>query len=146
MHTRGRPEEWRTLPALAPESVVPLVFQGLVERLAAARTAGVEENRIVLDPGYGFGKVFDANYSLLAGQDRLHALGRPLLAGMSRKSFLGRTLNFLHDGADAPPSKREHATLAACAAAILNGASLLRVHAVRPAVEASAIADSVLAV
>ena len=145
MHTRGRPEEWRTLPALAPEAVVPLVLRGLGERLAAARAAGVEENRIVLDPGYGFGKAFDANYHLLAGQDTLHALGRPLLAGVSRKSFLGRTLGQLRNGPDAPAAQREYATLAASVAAILNGASLLRVHAVRPAVEAAAIADSVLA-
>ena len=144
MHTRGRPHEWRTLPALAPEGVLPLVLEGLRERLGAAETAGVERERIVLDPGYGFGKAFDANYTLLAGQDRLLALGRPLLVGVSRKSFLGRTLGILHKIPDAPVDKRDYATVAACVTAILNGASLLRVHAVRPAVEAAAIADAVL--
>ncbi len=145
MHTRGHPHEWRTLPMLAPHAVVPLVLGGLGERLAAAQEAGVDPERIVLDPGYGFGKAFDANYSLLAGQDTLLALRRPLLAGVSRKSFLGRTLGALRNGPDTPAHEREHATIAASVAAILNGASLLRVHTVRPAVEAAAIADAVLA-
>ncbi len=147
-HTRGRPDEWRGLPPLAPEAVGPHVLDGLRERLAAARAAGIAEERIVLDPGYGFGKAFDANYALLAAQGSLLTLGRPLLAGVSRKSFLGRTLGQLHGGphksSDAPANEREHATLAACTAAVLNGASLLRVHAVRAAVEAAAIADAVL--
>ncbi len=145
MHTRGRPNEWRTLSALAPGEVVPLVLGGLRERLGTATAAGVGFENIVLDPGYGFGKAFDANYALLAGQPRLLELGRPLLAGVSRKSFLGRTLGRLHGRDDAPPDAREQATLAACTAAVLAGASVLRVHAVRPAVEAAAIADAVLA-
>ncbi len=144
MHTRGRPDQWRTLPALAREEVLPLVRDGLRERYAAAEAAGVEAARIVLDPGYGFGKAFDANYALLAGQDELLALGRPLLAGVSRKSFLGRTLGRLHNGPDAPAGEREHATLAACTAAVLNGASLLRAHSVRSVVDAAAITDAVL--
>ncbi len=144
MHTRGRPEEWRSLPALAPEAVAPLVLAGLRERLVAAEAAGVEADRIVLDPGYGFGKAFDANYSLLAAQHQLLALGRPLLAGVSRKAFLGRTLGRLRGGPDAPPEERGPATLAATVAAILGGASLVRVHDVGPAAEAAAIADAVL--
>lgn len=142
MHTRGRPKEWRTLPALSPREVTPLVGKGLRERLQAAEAAGIGFESIVLDPGYGFGKAFDANYALLAGQPDLLDLGRPLLAGVSRKSFLGRTLGQLHGGGDAPPHAREHATIAACTAAVLQGASILRVHAVRPAVEAAAIADA----
>ncbi len=145
MHTRGRPDEWRGLPPLAPEEVAPLVLEGLRGRLAAAQAAGVDAERIVLDPGYGFGKAFGANYPLLARQDLLLALGRPLLAGVSRKSFLGRTLAVLRDGIDAPPEERETASMAAGVAAVLNGASLLRVHSVRAAVEAAAIADAVLA-
>ncbi len=146
MHTRGRPHEWRTLPALAAGEVVPLVFEGLRGRLHVALAAGVGFESIALDPGYGFGKAFDANYALLAGQPSLLELGRPLVAGVSRKSFLGRTLGRLHGGEDAPPDAREHATLAACTAAVLGGASVLRVHAVQPAVEAAAIADALLAV
>ncbi len=144
MHTRGRPDEWRGLPPLAPDEVAPLVLEGLRERLTAAEAAGVEAERIVLDPGYGFGKAFGANYPLLAQQDLLLTLGRPLLAGVSRKSFLGRTLAALRGGIDAPPEEREAASVAAGVAAVLNGASLLRVHSVRAAVEAAAIADAVL--
>jgi dihydropteroate synthase len=142
MHTRGRPGEWKTLPALARDEVVPLVLDGLGERLGAALAAGIAPERVVLDPGYGFGKAWEANYALLAGQDRLLALGRPLLAGVSRKSFLGKTLGELRGGGMAAPEDREQATIAACVGAVLNGASALRVHAVKAAVEAAAIADA----
>ena len=144
MHTRGRPDQWRALPPLAPGEVLPLVARELRQRLDAALVAGIRAERIVLDPGYGFGKAFDANYPLLAGQHALLALGRPLLAGVSRKSFLGRTLAPVFDGQDAPINRREAATLAATIAAVLGGASLVRVHVVRSAVEAVAVADAIL--
>jgi len=144
-HARGRPDEWRTLPPLPPHAVIPLVRDGLRESLPVALEAGLHPENIVLDPGYGFGKAFEANYALLAGQAELLSIGRPLLAGVSRKAFLGRTLGRLHRSADVSPRHRDHATLAASVAAILNGASLLRVHAVDSAVEAAAIADAVLA-
>ncbi len=144
MHTRGRPDDWRSLPPLAPEEVLPLVREGLQAQLEAAAAAGIRGECIVLDPGYGFGKAWDANYALLRGQAGLLTLRRPLLAGLSRKSFLGRTLRPLYQGEDPEPGLREHASLAAQVAAVLAGASLLRVHAVRPAVEAAAIADAVL--
>ena len=100
---------------------------------------------IVLDPGYGFGKRFGENYALLARQSELLSLGRPLLAGLSRKSFLGHTLAPLHGGSPAPVDARETASIAAMVAAILNGASIVRVHSVRPAVEAARVADALLA-
>ena len=144
MHTRGRPPDWRTLPRLAPAAVVPLVRDGLAASLQLALAAGVESARVVLDPGYGFGKAFDNNYPLFAHQDELLALGRPLLAGVSRKSFLGRTL--ADPGSpDVPVQARGNATLAATTAAILAGASIVRVHDVRPALEAARIADAILA-
>ena len=99
----------------------------------------------MLDPGYGFGKRFGENYALLARQSELLTLGRPLLAGLSRKSFLGHTLAPLFGGESAPTGARENASLAAMTVAILNGASIVRVHAVRPAVEAARIADAILA-
>jgi len=145
MHTRGLPDEWRSLPPLEEGSVVRRVGRELKERLEVALKAGIVRERIVLDPGYGFGKAFGANYPLLAGQHELLALGCPLLAGVSRKSFLGRTLAPLYGGVDAPMDKRESATIAATVAAVLAGASVVRVHAVRPAVEAVAIADAILA-
>jgi dihydropteroate synthase len=147
MHTRGRPEEWRSQPSLDREAVLPLVRDGLTASLRAAVDAGIHRDAIVLDPGYGFGKRFDENYDLLARQAELLALGRPLLAGLSRKSFLARTLSRStayadkHVGDDA----RETASIAALVAAILHGASIVRVHQVKAAVEAAAIADAVLA-
>jgi dihydropteroate synthase len=144
MHTRGRPEEWRALPQLKADELLAMVRQGLAASLKLAAEAGIPSSAIVLDPGYGFGKSFEANYALLARQEELLALGRPLLAGVSRKRFLGRTLAPLYGNQDAPVEARETASLAALVAAILHGADLVRVHAVRPALEAARIADAVL--
>jgi dihydropteroate synthase len=143
-HTRGRPEEWRALPRLAADEMLAVVRDGLAASLKLASDAGIPPEALVLDPGYGFGKSFEANYALLARQQQLLALGRPLLAGVSRKTFLGRTLAPLHGGQDAPVAAREAASVAAQVAAILHGAAIVRVHAVRPAVEAARIADAVL--
>jgi dihydropteroate synthase len=148
MHTRGLPDEWRTQPQLPPGELLATVRQGLVESVGTASAAGIQPDSIVLDPGYGFGKRFDENYALLARQADLLSLGYPLLAGLSRKSFLAHTLSALHNGqvpADIPIEARDNATLAAVTASILNGASIVRVHAVRPAVEAARIADAILA-
>ena len=150
MHTRGRPEEWRAQPPLEADELLATVRAGLARSLQTASAAGIPPEAIVLDPGYGFGKRFEENYALLARQEELLSLGRPLLAGVSRKSFLGRTLAPLRTGsdgagADAPVDAREVASLAALVAAILHGASIVRVHAVRPAAEAARIADAVLA-
>jgi dihydropteroate synthase len=145
MHSRGRPEEWRTLPPLQQKEVVPLVRRGLKQRLEQALDAGIERERIVLDPGFGFGILLEQNYALLAGLEELSSLGQPLLAGVSRKTFLGRTLAQLYDGVDAPVGRRGSASLAAVTAAILAGVQLVRVHDVRPSREAAAIADAILA-
>jgi dihydropteroate synthase len=144
MHTRGRPEEWRTQAQLEPDALISTVRDGLAASLRAARSAGIAEDRVVLDPGFGFGKRLDENYALLARQSELLSLGRPLLAGLSRKSFLGHTLADLYGGNPAPADKREAASIAALTAAILNGASIVRVHEVRAAVEAARIADAVV--
>src|ERR1035437_4508893 len=72
MHTRGHPQQWRTLPALAPAEVVPLVLRELQARAQDALAAGIARNSIVLDPGFGFGKILDENYPLLAHLDQLH--------------------------------------------------------------------------
>jgi dihydropteroate synthase len=145
MHTRGLPEHWRTQTQLPADELLAAVRGGLEASLATAARAGIAPEHIVLDPGYGFGKRFGENYVLLARQAELLSLGRPLLAGLSRKSFLGHTLAPLLGGVQAPVAARETAGIAAMVAAILNGASMVRVHSVRPAVEAALIADAVLA-
>jgi len=144
MHTRGLPEQWRTQPQLAPDELLHAVREGLAASLALARSANIRPEAVLLDPGYGFGKRLDENYALLARQHELLALGRPLLAGLSRKSFLGHTLAPLYGGSSAPVDARETAGLAALTAAILHGASVVRVHSVRPALEAARISDAIL--
>jgi dihydropteroate synthase len=150
MHTRGRPQQWRTLPALAPAEVTPLVLRELRARTDGALTAGIARESIVLDPGFGFGKVLDENIPLLAQFDRLGTLGFPLLAGLSRKGFLRHALadNVPAKVTGAPHLDSEmwvSATTAANTAAILAGAHILRVHDVRPVRAAAAIADRILA-
>src|SRR5262249_10945190 len=99
MHMRGRPEEWRTLPPAG--DIVLLVKRELKDWAEKAVLTGVRRERIVLDPGFGFGKNFEQNYPLMHRFNELQAAGFPLLVGTSRKSFIGRTLAV--EGEDAPP-------------------------------------------
>jgi dihydropteroate synthase len=140
MHMRGRPEEWRTLPP--PGDIVLLVKRELREWVEAAVLAGVRRERIALDPGFGFGKNFEQNYPLLAHFQDLQSLGFPLLAGTSRKSFLGRMLG--KDGKDAAVEDRLYGNLAVHTALIFKGAHILRTHDVKSAVEAARVADAIL--
>jgi dihydropteroate synthase len=141
MHTRGRPAEWHTLPP--PGDVVLMVRRELRERAEAAALAGIRRERIALDPGFGFGKKFEENYPLLARFQDLQSLGFPLVAGTSRKSFLGRML--AKDGKDAAHADRLYGDLAAHTALILKGAHILRTHDVKASVEAARVADVILA-
>lgn len=137
MHMRGRPEDWRTLPPV-PDMVV-LIKRELRQWAEAALDAGVKRERIVLDPGFGFGKSFEENYPLLKRFEEFHQLRYPLLAGVSRKSFVGRML--ARDGKDAPVADRLLGTLAAETALILKGAHIIRAHDVRVCWETVRIAD-----
>ena len=140
MHMRGRPEEWRILPP--PGDIVLLVKRELREWVEAAVLAGVRRERIALDPGFGFGKNFEQNYPLLARFQELQSLGFPLVAGTSRKSFIGRTL--AKDGKDAAVADRIYGNLAAQTGLILKGVHILRTHDVKAAVEAARVADAIL--
>jgi len=140
MHMRGRPEEWRTLPP--PGDIVLLVKRELKDWAEKAVLAGVRRERIVLDPGLGFGKSFEENYPLIGRFSELQSAGFPLLAGASRKSFIGRTL--ARDGKDAPPEARLYGTLAIQVALILKGAHIIRTHDVKAGVEAARVADAIL--
>ena len=143
-HTRGRPGEWKTQPMLTPDELLKTVETGLAESLGRATAVGIQPDAVVVDPGYGFGKRLDENFVLLARQGELLGLGRPVLAGVSRKSFLGQKLAPLFGGKPASVDARETASNAAMVAAILHGASVIRVHNVRQALEAARIADAVL--
>jgi dihydropteroate synthase len=137
MHMRGRPEEWRALPPVS--DILTLVKRELREGADAALRAGMKRERLVLDPGFGFGKSFQENYPLLKRFPELHELRYPLLAGVSRKSFIGRAL--ARNGSDAPVSDRRYGTVAAETGLILQGAHIIRTHDVRACVDALRIAD-----
>jgi len=140
MHMRGRPEEWHKLPP--PSDIVVQVKRELRDWADAAQMAGVKRERIVLDPGFGFGKSFQENYPLLKRFEEFHQLRYPLLVGVSRKSFLGRAL--ARYGKDAPTNERLFATLAGETAVILKGAHIIRTHDVRACADAVRIADIVV--
>lgn len=139
MHMRGRPEEWRTLPRAS--DILVIVKRELRQWVDAALMAGIKRERIVLDPGFGFGKNFEENYPLLRGLDELGQLRYPLLVGVSRKSFIGRML--AHGGKDAPVEDRLYGTIATETAAVLKGAHVIRTHDVRTCVDAVRVADVV---
>jgi len=142
MHMRGRPEEWRTLPPIGGDELLHLVERELGQAAQCAQQAGVARESIVLDPGFGFGKNHDENYPLLARLGELHRLGFPLLAGTSRKSFIGKTS--ARGGEKLAPGQRLYGTLAAVTASILQGTHMVRVHDVTPALETAAVADAIL--
>lgn len=136
MHARGEFATMHRLPPLADPSAC--AREGLRAILAQARAAGIDADRLVLDPGFGFGKNLDENFPLLAHLNELRSLGRPLLVGLSRKSFLG------HAAGDRPPAERLPASLAALTAAVLRGAAVVRAHDVAASRDAARIADAVL--
>jgi len=139
VHTRGRPEEWKSLPRI-PDAAM-LVKKELRERAAEAVRAGIPRDRIILDPGFGFGKGYPGDFALLREFEKLHELRFPLLAGVSRKSFIGKALE--RDGAEPPSSERLFGTLGAEVALVLKGAHLIRTHDVKACVEAIKVADLV---
>jgi dihydropteroate synthase len=141
MHMRGRPEEWRTLPP--PVDIVLQVKRELREWMETAVVAGVRREKIALDPGLGFGKNFEQNYPLLARFQDLQSLGMPLLAGTSRKSFVGRML--ANNGKDAAIPDRLYGDLAAQTVLIIKGAHILRTHDVKAALDAARATDVILA-
>jgi len=134
MHTRGSPADMQSRATY--RDVVAEVAAELEQALRAAVRAGVAEERIVLDPGIGFAKTALQSLALLAGLPRLRALGRPLLVGPSRKSFIGAVTG-------APVDGRLPGTLAAVAACVLGGAEFLRVHDVAEARQAALLAAAV---
>src|SRR5260221_312455 len=133
MHMRGEPRTMQADPRYG--DVVSEVAAFLEERLAFAVAAGIAEERICLDPGFGFGKTVEHTVALLRGLSTLAALGRPLLVGISRKRALGRLLG----AADATTGSTA-ASVGAAVAAFERGASLFRVHDVREHVEALTVA------
>jgi len=135
MHMQGNPRTMQDEPAY--EDVVDDVRRFLAERIEAALAAGVAEERIWVDPGIGFGKTLEHNLELLRRLGELRDLGRPILVGTSRKSFIGKV-----DGSGA--DERIGGTIASSVLAVAAGADMLRVHDVAEAVQATRVAAAIL--
>ena len=137
MHWRAHSVEMQTRTQY--NDVVADVRAELASRLEVAVAAGLDPARVVLDPGIGFAKTGEQNWEVLAGLDRLHDLGRPLLVATSRKRFLGALLAG-PDGELRPPLERDDATAATSALAAAAGAWCVRVHAVPANLDAVRVA------
>ncbi|HZT57855.1 MAG TPA: dihydropteroate synthase [Pyrinomonadaceae bacterium] len=139
MHSRGTFETMHKQEPVA--DIIAEVARGWRESIAEAERRGVKREKIVLDPGIGFGKTQKQNVELIAKLPKLIQMfpDFPILVGTSRKSFIGHLLG------GAPVNKRVHGTMASVTAAVLNGASIVRVHDVRAAIETVKIADAIKA-
>jgi len=137
MHMLGEPRAMQDAPVY--DDVVADVHRFLAERIFAAEMAGIAKSRIVIDPGFGFGKTLEHNIALLARLDRIVALGVPVLAGLSRKRSIGQLT-----GRD-DPHARVHGSVAAHLIAAQHGAKLVRVHDVAATVDALKVWEAVAA-
>lgn len=137
MHTRGRPDEWKELRPVA--DVVMTVKKELRQRADAATLAGIKRDRMVLDPGFGFGKRLEENYPLLRRFHELNDLRFPLLVGVSRKSFIGHAM--ANQGKAPAVNDRLFGTLGAEITLAITGAHIIRTHDVGACVEALKLAD-----
>lgn len=136
MHMQGTPKTMQAEPHY--DDVVAEVRDFLAGRMSAARAAGVDAESLILDPGIGFGKRVEDNLALIESVDKLAALGRPVLLGVSRKGFIGRILN-------APPEDRLEGSIGAALVGLVRGAHILRIHDVKSVGQAARVADAILA-
>jgi dihydropteroate synthase len=135
MHIKGTPKTMQQNPGYANVTEDVKIF--LQQRVEETMKAGIEQ--IIIDPGIGFGKMFEHNIKLLKELKTFTSLGFPLLVGVSRKSFLGAILNL-------PPSERMEGTAAAVTASILNGANIIRVHDVKEMNRVAMVSDALKSV
>jgi dihydropteroate synthase len=135
MHMLGTPLTMQAAPHY--DDLVGEIRGFLAERMRVAESAGIARERLIVDPGIGFGKGFEHNLELLRRLEEFHDLGRPLLVGFSRKAFLGKIL-------DRPPGERLEGTIAAAVLSVERGARILRVHDVGPVARAVRSAEAIL--
>jgi dihydropteroate synthase len=140
MHTRGRSRDMYQQASYG--DVISEVLDELRESIAFATGAGVAMDRILVDPGLGFAKEAPHSLEALARLDEFGELGRPIVAGPSRKSFLARALSGTPGGSTPAPA-RDWATAAAVTAAVLAGAHMVRVHAVEEMLQVARVADEI---
>ncbi len=135
MHMKGKPKTMQRKPVY--RDVVGDILSHFRERLDYARRCGIAEDRLLVDPGFGFGKTDQQNLALLRELWQFKVLGKPIVSGLSRKSTLGRLLGGL------PPEQRVEATAAAVTASVLRGADFVRVHDVQSMARVVKIADAI---
>lgn len=135
MHMQGQPRTMQHNPQYT--DVVAEISQFFAERIQACVAAGIQRERLILDPGFGFGKTLQHNVDLLAKLDTFLTFNLPLLVGISRKSMIGALLN------DRPVDGRLHGSVAAAVIAAMKGASIVRVHDVAATVDAIKIVNAV---
>lgn len=134
MHMKGAPRTMQDDPVY--KDLIGEIIASLKESIDIALENGIKEDKIIVDPGIGFGKATEHNLEILRRLAEFRALNRPVMVGVSRKSFLGKILN-------AGAKDRLMGTAAACAIAIMNGASIIRVHDIKEMVETARIADAI---
>ncbi|RCJ17940.1 dihydropteroate synthase [Nostoc sp. ATCC 43529] len=135
MHIRGTPQTMQQMTDY--QDLMAEIFSFLQKQIAAATAVGVDPNKVIIDPGIGFAKNYEQNLEIFQRLPSLRALNCPILVGASRKSFIGKIL-------DQPdPKARVWGTAAACCAAIVNGADILRVHDVQEMRDVSLVADAI---
>ncbi|MDA8170895.1 MAG: dihydropteroate synthase [Nitrospiraceae bacterium] len=135
MHMKGTPADMQKNPRY--DALIPEILDYLRVSIRLAVDAGVEEEKIIIDPGIGFGKTMEHNLEILKNLESFTGLGKPVLVGPSRKAFIGHILG------GAPPADRLEGTIAAATIAIMNGANILRVHDVKEVSKAARVADAI---
>lgn len=134
MHIKGTPRTMQADPYY--EDLIGDITGNLVRSIEIAKEAGIDEGKIIVDPGIGFGKTMEHNLRIIKELRRFKVLGLPIMVGLSRKSFIGQVLG-------SPVNERLIGTTAGLALAISNGANIVRVHDVKEALEVTRMADSI---
>jgi dihydropteroate synthase len=135
MHIKGTPKDMQQNPYY--EDVIAEISRYLEESINIAQKAGIEKNKIIIDPGIGFGKRLEDNLNILKNLKKFSILECPVLIGCSRKSFIGRIL-------DLPVEERLEGSLAALAVAVVNGANIVRVHDVKESRRVVKLVDAIM--
>jgi dihydropteroate synthase len=135
MHIKGTPKDMQQNPVY--EALIPEITDYLRDCIRLAIESGVSEDKIIIDPGIGFGKTFNHNLEIINNLHEFTLLEKPILIGLSRKAFIGKILR------DAPVTDRLEGTAAAVAISIMNGANIVRVHDVKEMVKVAKVADAI---
>jgi len=137
MHIKGKPFNMQQNPVYSEKGVVFDIKEFFINQAKKLIDSGIEKDKIILDPGIGFGKTLNDNIEILNNLNEFRKLGFPVMIGVSRKSFIGNILN-------KPPQGRLYGTIAAVVLSIINGASIVRVHDVREVKDSVVVTDRII--